>query len=153
MRFATMPPIAGIVPAAAIPTRPGHSKAIEGKTPSMRKLYILMAVLSLVVAACGGDSGGDSCESVADEAIQAIQDVIDEVDSLTLEEFGAMDEEPEALADMERRAEELQQRADELGCSDAEMEELLNARVGNLEAEGMLGTLLIDELEGGGFFE
>lgn len=119
----------------------------------MRKLFILMAAIGLVVAACGGDSGGDSCEGVADDAIEVIQDVINEMDSLTLEEIAAMDEEPEALADMERRADELQEKANELGCSDAEMQELLNARVGNLEAEGMFGELLIGELEGGGFFE
>ena len=119
----------------------------------MRKFFILLAALGLVIAACGGDSGGDSCESVADDAIQVIQEVINEMDSLTLEELGAMEEEPEALADMERRAEELQDKANELGCSDAEMEELLNARVGNLQAEGMFGELLISELEGGGFFE
>jgi hypothetical protein len=118
----------------------------------MRKLFILMAALGLLAAACGGDSGG-SCESVADDAIQVIQDVIDELDSLSLEEIAAMEEEPEALDDMERRADELQAQADELGCSDAEMEELLNARVGNLEAEGMFGELLVGELEGGGFFE
>ena len=119
----------------------------------MRKLFILMAALALIVAACGGDSGGDSCESVADDAIQVIQDVIDELDSLTLEEIAAMEEEPEALADMERRADELQQKANELGCTDAEMQQLLDARVGNLEAEGMFGELLIGELETGGFFE
>jgi hypothetical protein len=118
----------------------------------MRKLFILMAALGLLAAACGGDSGG-SCESVADDAIQVIQDVINELDSLSLEEIAAMEEEPEALADMERRADELQDRANELGCSDAEMEELLNARVGDLEAEGMFGELLVGELEGGGFFE
>ena len=119
----------------------------------MRKLFILMAALGLVAAACGGDSGGASCESVADDAIQVIQDVIDELDSLSLEEIASMEDEPEALADMERRADELQDQANELGCSDAEMEELLNARVGNLEAEGMFGELLVGELEGGGFFE
>ncbi len=118
----------------------------------MRKLFILMAALGLVAAACGGDSGG-SCEEVADEAIEVIQGVIDEMDSLTIEELGAMEDEPEAITELERRADELQSQADELGCSDAEMEELLTARVGNLEAEGMFGGLLIDELEGGGFFE
>lgn len=118
----------------------------------MRKLFILIAALGLLAASCGGDSGG-SCEGVADDAIQVIQDVINELDALSLEEIAAMEEEPEALADMERRADELQAQANELGCSDAEMEELLNARVGNLEAEGMFGELLIGELEGGGFFE
>ena len=119
----------------------------------MRKFFILVAALGLLAAACGGDSGGGSCESVADDAIEVVQDVINEMDSLSLEEIAGMEEEPEALQDMERRAEELQQQADDLGCSDAEMEQLLNARVGQLSAEGMFGQLLVDELQTGGFFE
>lgn len=119
----------------------------------MRKFFILIAALGLVAAACGGDDAGGSCESVADDAIQVIQDVIDELDSLTLDELAAMDDEPEAIADMERRADELQDKANDLGCSDSTMEELLNARVGDLKAEGMFGELLVSELEGGGFFE
>lgn len=120
----------------------------------MRKFFILVATLGLVAAACGGDdSGSGSCEGVADDAIQVIQDVIDELDSLSLEDLAAMEDEPEALADMEQRADDLQARANELGCSDETMEELLNARVGDLKAEGMFGELLVSELEGGGFFE
>lgn len=118
----------------------------------MRKYFILVAALGLVAAACGGDSGG-SCESVADDAIDVIQEVIDEMDALSLEEIAAMEEEPQALQDMERRAEELQDQANDLGCSDAEMEQLLNARAGNLTANGMFGELLVDELQSGGFFE
>lgn len=118
----------------------------------MRKFFILMAALGLVAAACGGDSGG-SCESVADDAIDVIQEVIDEMDSMSLEDIASMEEEPEVLQDMERRADELQAQANELGCSDAEMEQLLNARVGNLSADGMFGELLVDELQTGGFFE
>jgi hypothetical protein len=119
----------------------------------MRKYFILVAALGLLAAACGGDSGGGSCESVADEAIEVIQEVIDEMDSLSLEEIAAMEEEPEVIQDMEKRADELQQQANDLDCSDAEMESLLNARVGNLNAEGMFGQLLVDELQTGGFFE
>ena len=119
----------------------------------MRKMFVFMTALGLVAAACGGDDAGGSCESVADDAIEVIQDVIDELDSLSLEELGAMEDEPAAIGNMERRADELQDKANELGCSDATMEELLNARVGDLTADGMFGELLIGELEGGGFFE
>ena len=119
----------------------------------MRKYFILMAALGLVAAACGGDSGGGSCESVADDAIDVIQEVIDEMDALSLEEIASMEEEPQALQDMERRAEELQDQANDLGCNDAEMETLLNARAGDLTANGMFGELLVDELQSGGFFE
>ncbi len=119
----------------------------------MRKLFVLLAVLGLVAGACGGDSGGASCESVADDAIQVIQDVIDEMDDMSLEDLAALDEEPAALTDMEARADQLQDQANELGCSDATMEGLLNDRAGNLTADGFFGELLIEELEGGGFFE
>ena len=118
----------------------------------MRKFLVVLAILGLVAGACGGDSGA-SCESVADDAIDVIQDVIDEMDTMTLEELGALDEEPEALVDMERRAEELQDQANELGCTDATMEQLLEDRAGNLTAEGFFGELLVEELKGGGFFE
>ena len=118
----------------------------------MRKISVLLAALGLVAAACGGDSGG-SCESVADDAIQVIQEVINEMDSLSLEELASLEEEPEVLTNMQVRADELQDEANELGCSDATMEELLNARVGDLEADGMFGELLVDEMQSGGFFE
>lgn len=118
----------------------------------MRKYFILVAALGLVAAACGGDSGG-SCESVADDAIDVIQEVIDEMDALSLEEIASMEEEPQVLQDMEQRAEELQDQANDLGCSDAEMEQLLNARADQLTANGMFGELLVDELQSGGFFE
>jgi hypothetical protein len=121
----------------------------------MRKLFILLAVLGLVAAACGGDSdgGANSCEGVADDAIQVIQEVIDELDSISLEELAALEDEPPAIAEMEQRADDLQAKANDLGCSDETMEELLNARVGDLEAEGVFGQLLVGDLEGGGFFE
>lgn len=120
----------------------------------MRKFFTFIAALGLIAAGCGGDSdGADSCEGVADDAIQVIQDVIDELDSLSLEDLAAMEGDPPAIADMEQRADDLQTKATDLGCSDATMEELLNARVGNLKAEGLFGELLVDELESGGFFE
>ena len=118
----------------------------------MRKMFILLAALGLVAAACGGDSEG-SCESVADDAIQVIQEVIDEMDSMSLDELASLEEEPEVLTNMQTRADELQEQANDLGCSDATMEELLNARVGDLNAEGMFGQLLVDEMQSGGFFE
>ncbi len=120
----------------------------------MRKLFIVIAALGLVASACGGgDDAAGSCEGVADDAIQVIQDVINELDSMSLDEIAAMEGDPPALAQMEQRADELQDQANELGCSDAEMESLLNARVGNLEAEGLFGELLVGELESGGFFD
>lgn len=116
----------------------------------MRKLLILMAALGLVVAACGGDSAG-SCEGVADEAIEIFQDAINEIDKMSLEDL-ASGNEPEALVKMEERADSLQVQAEDLGCSDAEMEQLMNARVGNLTADGEFGQMMLDGIQSEGLF-
>ena len=119
----------------------------------MRKFFILIAALGLIAAGCGGDSGAGSCEGVADDAIQIIQEVIDELDSMSPDDLLSLEDEPPAFAKMEQRGEELQAEAEELGCSDATMEELLDARVGDLKADGFFGEALISEFEGEGFFE
>ncbi len=120
----------------------------------MRKLLVLIPILGLVAASCGGDSGAGSCAVVADDAVQLFQTTIDELDSMTLEELGAFGEEgPPAFADLETKGLELQERAEELNCDEAEMEELLNARIGDLTADGEFGQFMIDGLEGGGFFD
>jgi len=116
----------------------------------MRKFLILMAALGLVVAACGGDSAG-SCESVADDAIDIFQDAINEIDKMSLEELASGDE-PQALVEMEERADELQGQAEELGCSDAEMEELMNARAGDLTADGEFGQMMLEGIQSEGLF-
>lgn len=119
----------------------------------MRKFLVLLAVLGLLAGACGGDSGGDSCESVADEAVELIQEVIDEVDDLSLEEIGAMTEEPEAFSKMEAQGSALEAKATELGCSDETMNDLLQARTGDLKADGAFGQLLVEGFQEEGFFE
>lgn len=122
----------------------------------IRKLFVLIAALGLVAGACGGSDSGSagSCAAVADDAMSAVQDVINEFDALTLDEMTEMgDEEPAFLTDFENKMDELQGVADDLGCSDAEMEELFADRVDNLTAEGMFGELMIDELKAGNFFD
>ncbi len=118
----------------------------------MRKFLVLLAALGLLAASCGGDdAGGDSCEGVADEFIVIMQDVIDELDAMSLDDLGAT-ETPPAIDDLEQKGDALQEKADDLGCSNAEMEVLIDARVGNLTSDGLLGQFLIDEAEDGGLF-
>ena len=121
----------------------------------MRKFVMLIVALGLVAGACGGDDAGSSgsCEGVADQAIAVFQDVIDEVDKLSLEEVAAMgDGDPEFITDMEEKFESLEAQADSLGCSDAEMEELFVARLDNLTADGMIGELMLEEFKNQGGF-
>lgn len=122
----------------------------------MRKILVLVAALGLVAAACGGsDSSGGSCEGVADGAIAAFQDVINEFDALSLDDAAALggEEQPQFMTDMENRMDDLQAQADDLGCSDETMEELFLERIDTLTAEGMFGELMLQELQGGSIFE
>lgn len=119
----------------------------------MRKFLVVLAVLGLLAASCGGDdAGGDSCEGVADELIEIMQEVIDELDAMSIEDLGSADT-PPALDDLEQKGDTLQAKADSLNCSNAEMEELVTARAGNLKSDGLFGQLLIDEVKNGGFFD
>ncbi len=120
----------------------------------MTKLSVTVVAFALVAAACSGGGGSAaSCESVADEAIGLVQGVIDEFDTMSLEDIAALENEPPQFAELEEKANELEAKAEELGCSDAEMETLMNDRVGDLKAEGPFGQLLVESIKSdGGFF-
>lgn len=131
----------------------GEIYKLKREDTTMRRLFVLIAALGLVAASCGGDSGGGSCEAVADEAIEIFQEVIDEFDEMSIDELGELEEEPQAVTDMEKKFEDLESQASDLGCSDAEMEELFAARIGNLESDGLFGQFMIEGLQESGVFE
>jgi hypothetical protein len=121
----------------------------------MKRLLGLLVVLALVVAACGDDDAADagsldSCESIADAGIAMIQDVIDEIDDMTLEEqiaLGSSEEEPQMFQDMEARGEELETRAEEVGCSDEQMAELVVDRLSDLSSDSDFGQLVLETVK------
>ena len=130
----------------------------------MKKVFALLAALMLVFAACGdsddsGSNGGDGgggdvasvgdCDDLVDEAMDMLQDVLDELSALSLEDITALGEsgdEPEALQDLTERGDALQARADELDCSDEEMGAAVIARVDELEASGPFAELILEGL-------
>ena len=107
-----------------------------------------------MVAACGSSDldGGASCGEIADEAIGAIQDFVDEVSAMSVDEIFAAGQEVPGTADFQARGDELQEEANDAGCSDSEMQSLLNARVGSLESDSEFGQLIIDGIQQEGFF-
>lgn len=115
-----------------------------------RRLVLIAAAVGLVAAACGG--GGASCESIADDGMELVQDLIDEIDSMSQEELEAAILGEGFLADFEEKAEEIDDRASEAGCSDEEMQMLVNERAGSLTAETEFGQLLLDGVQSGDFF-
>jgi hypothetical protein len=100
----------------------------------MRKTLGLVLAIALVIPACGGSgsdpSSADSCEELADVAIVMLQDALDSLAGL------GIDEVPEEMPEAFEKLEEIDTRAEELGCSDAQGEELLCERIGRLRADG-----------------
>ncbi len=124
----------------------------------MYRLAAALCAAVMVFAACGdsgsgGDAGSlDNCDDLVDAGIDMLQDVLDELGNLSFEDVAALgDEEPEALADLEQRGQELEQRADELGCSDAEIEAGLLENVDRLEADGPFAELILEGIRSEGF--
>ncbi|MDY7105961.1 MAG: hypothetical protein S0880_32650 [Actinomycetota bacterium] len=106
-----------------------------------RSLTAVLAVMALILAGCGGDddsADGASCVDLAGEMMELLQDTIDVASDMTLEEMIASGEEdtPEFLVELETEGEALEERAEEIGCSDEEMEQLMCDRVDEIEAEG-----------------
>ncbi|CAN5584894.1 hypothetical protein BH23CHL2_BH23CHL2_10990 [soil metagenome] len=132
----------------------------------MRKLLALLLVLMLVIAACGGDDDdndgaltvetADTCEDVGDLYIDEIQVLLDELSGLDMAALASEDQ-PEALTNFEANAEEIESKSNDLGCSEEEMAEILQDRVGELEAEGPVAEMLLDGItegiESGTIFE
>ena len=116
-----------------------------------------MAVLVLVVSACGDSGGGGSantCAGLADDGIDLIQDVLDELRDLSLEDIAALgDSPPAALDDLETRGNALQTKADELNCSSEEMQNLISDRVGSLKANGPFAELILQGIRSEGLFD
>ena len=94
---------------------------------------------------------------MADETIELMQDLIDDVE----DEFGeesldeiiarmlAGEELPSVVA-FEEKADNLSQRAGELGCTQEQLEEAVASRTDRLEATTPLGEFIIEGIERGG---
>lgn len=122
----------------------------------LKHLVVIVAALALVATACS-DSQPETCDQVADETIELMQDLIDDVE----DEFGeesldeiiarmlAGEELPSVVA-FEEKADDLSQRAGELGCTQVQLEEDVASRTDRLEATTPLGEFIIDGIERGG---
>jgi hypothetical protein len=106
---------------------------MEGREVLLRRGAAAVAALALVAPGCGGDDAATSCPELADEVIAAVQQMVDQ----------ATEEQPDADFDgLEGRMAEFEEQADELGCSDDEMERLVLERVDDIEVEGPLAPVL-----------
>jgi hypothetical protein len=121
---------------------------VEREGSMRRRVLAVMGALALVVSACGGgDSSG--CAGIADDAVELVQTLIDEIDGMSLEQLTEIGE--EFAAGLESDFEELQTKADDASCTDAEMGDLVEERVGDLSAETQFGQLFIEQFRAQGF--
>ncbi len=129
----------------------------------MRRLAVALLAIALVAAACGDDDAADpgsadSCEGLAVAGIAMLQETIDIIDNMDIADLialGESDETPEVFADLESRGDELEARADELGCSDEQIATLMAERAGDLSSDSDFGRLILEGVRSGegGFFD
>lgn len=122
-----------------------------GATP---RLAALVIAASVVVAACGSGSA-TTCEEVADETIDLVQTLIDDVEGelgdMSLQELASLGtEELPAVERFRDEAAAIDARAAELGCAQSQIQELVVERADSLEAETPIGRLVIDGVASGG---
>ena len=104
----------------------------------MKKTLGLLLVLAMVATACGDDDASgalDTCDSVADATIDLVQDVIDELESMSPSDVGALTQGQEfpAFVEIEARGVTLGLRAEELECTD--IDALVQAGADRLTAD------------------
>jgi hypothetical protein len=124
----------------------------------MRKLKILIAVLThaLIASACGGgdEISASSCDDVVDETVQLFQRLIDDIDAefeeLAIEEFVAAADGLESFAAFREDSETIEVLSDELGCENAEIGAGVASQVGTLTSETTVGRFVIDAIISGG---
>ena len=110
----------------------------------------MVVALALGLAACGSDedhsdltiAGAETCEQFADAYIAHVQEVLDELSSMSMDELMSADEEPEVLGSLDDRIAESAEKSAELGCDD-QMEELFAERADQLTADGLIGEMML----------
>jgi len=116
----------------------------------LKRSAAAIAVLGLVLTACG--EGTSSCEDIATETVDLVQEVIDEIDQMSPEEIAGQGESgPSFLTDFDEQAEQLSDEATSLGCTSEEMSELIRAQAGSLTAESEFGRFFVELVQTGEF--
>lgn len=115
----------------------------------MKKMLGLLLTLAIATAACGGGSGTDpasakTCDDLAEISVNLIQEAIDSAAGMSMDEFNALEEPPAAFAALEEKGNELEKRADEIGCTEEEAQEKACERIGSLSANGEAAEFLLE---------
>lgn len=123
----------------------------------MRNLIAILVGLALITSACAGggySSSSNTCEEVAQEAITAIADFVDENAATSRSDVEALGDDflPADLGSFEERGTAIELKAEELGCDFAELEEMVVDGLDVVNADTYFGRIMVDEIRADGVF-
>jgi len=107
----------------------------------------LVLALSIAASACSGGGEASSCEELAIQTIDLLQNLIDDVDaefeSMSIEEFIDTGDSLPSIESFRNESAAIDARSEELDCSQDEIAAGVAARVGELTAQTQLGRFVI----------
>lgn len=117
-----------------------------------RNVLALIVVLAVALSACGGGQP-ETCDEVADETVKLMQELIDDVEKevgdVSIEDLLASGGDLPSIEHFEEDSEKIDERATELGCTPAEIQNGVAARANQLEADTPIGQFLIEAIRDG----
>ena len=123
----------------------------------MRTLISILIGRALLTSACTGtgySSSANTCEEVADEMVSAIADFVDQNAAVSRSDVESAGDGfiPDGLGDFDDRGGVIKEKADELACSTAALEDLVVSRLGTINADTFYGRIIVDEIRADGVF-
>jgi hypothetical protein len=116
------------------------------------RTFLLGVVLVLALSACGGEPR--TCEDVADVTVDLMQDLIDDVEKevgdMSVEELIETQGDLPSVEGFQEDAAKIDERAIELGCTQAEIQASVIEQSGRLEAATPIGRFIIEAIRTGG---
>jgi hypothetical protein len=113
----------------------------------------LIVAFALVLAACGGGQA-ETCDELADETVELMQRLIDDVEKemgdVSIEDLLASGGDLPSVEHIEEDSAKIDERAAELGCTQAEIQNGVAARANQLEANTPIGQFFIEAIRDGG---
>ena len=117
-----------------------------------RTVLPLILALAVLLSSCGGQP--ETCDELADETVKLMQGLIDDVEKelgdVSVEELIATGGDLPSAERFEEDAAKIDERAAELGCTQAEIQNGVAARANQLEADTPIGQFLIEAIRDGG---
>lgn len=118
------------------------------------RLIAMSGVAAVLVASCGGGISASSCAEVSDVTMGLFQRLIDDIDDefgdLTVQEFVAVGTDLPSLERFRAEADQIDAIAADLGCTQSQITDEVEARVGELTASTEPGAFIIDAIRIGG---